>query len=69
MMTPTEDPDLDDLGPAFPAWAVPGRDAILQPPKPQLRPSEQILEHITAASQAWSQPTDHWGARHGRWRP
>ena len=41
---PAEDPDYEDLGPAFPAWAGPDRDAILQPPKPQIQPSPQILE-------------------------
>jgi hypothetical protein len=46
-MIPAEDPDLDDLGPAFPAWAPPARDAILQPPKPRIPPSQQILEHVT----------------------
>jgi hypothetical protein len=43
-MIPAQDPDYDDLGPAFPAWTPPARDAILQPPKPQIRPSQQILE-------------------------
>ena len=41
---PSEDPDYGDLGPAFPPWPGPGRDAILQPPKPEIRPSPQILE-------------------------
>ena len=41
---PAEDPDYEDLGPAFPAWAGPDRDAILQPPKPQIQPSPRILE-------------------------
>jgi hypothetical protein len=45
---PAEDPDYDDLGPAFPAWAPPGRDAILQPPKPQITPSARILELAAA---------------------
>jgi hypothetical protein len=30
---PAEDPDYGDLGPAFPAWTGPGRDATLQPPQ------------------------------------
>jgi hypothetical protein len=38
------DPDYEDLGPAFPAWTGPDKDAILQPPKPQIRPSPRILE-------------------------
>ena len=44
LMIPAEDPDYEDLGPAFPAWVGPDRDAILQPPKPQIQPSPQILE-------------------------
>ena len=43
MMVPSEDPDWGDLGEAFPAWQAPGRDAILQPPKPQITPSAEIL--------------------------
>jgi hypothetical protein len=45
-MIPAEDPDYEPLGPAFPAWTDPGRDAILQPPKPQIQPSQRILESI-----------------------
>ena len=41
---PSEDPDWDDLGEAFPSWTPPGRDAILQPPKPQITPSAKILQ-------------------------
>jgi hypothetical protein len=41
---PSEDPDHGDLGQAFPAWPGPGKDAILQPPKPPIRPSAQVLE-------------------------
>jgi hypothetical protein len=48
LMIPAEDPDLEDLGPAFPAWAAPARDAILQPPKPEIQPSEQILEPVAS---------------------
>jgi hypothetical protein len=44
MVIPSEDPDYDDLGQAFPAWRGPDKDAILQPPKPQIRPSAQVLE-------------------------
>ena len=43
---PAEDPDHGDLGQAFPAWAGPGRDAILLPPKPEIRPSAQILQQV-----------------------
>ena len=45
-LIPAEDPDHEPLGPAFPAWTDPGRDAILQPPKPQIHPSQRILEII-----------------------
>ena len=45
---PAEDPDFEDLGPAFPAWTEPGRDAILQPPKPQIEPSARILERTAS---------------------
>ena len=44
LMVPSEDPDWGDLGEAFPAWQSPGRDAILQPPKPQITPSAKILQ-------------------------
>jgi hypothetical protein len=47
LKVPAEDPDYEDLGPAFPAWAGPDRDAILQPPKPQIQPSPRILERVT----------------------
>jgi hypothetical protein len=43
-MIPAEDPDSQAFSPAFPIWAQPGRDAILQPPKPQIHPSDRILE-------------------------
>ena len=44
LLVPAEDPDYDNVGRAFPAWRAPDRDAILQPPKPQIQPSERILE-------------------------
>jgi hypothetical protein len=47
LMTPADDPDYKDLGPAFPAWTGTARDAILQPPKPQIQPSPRILERVT----------------------
>jgi hypothetical protein len=40
---PSEDPDWEDLGQAFPS-STPQRDAILQPPKPSITPSAKILE-------------------------
>ncbi|WP_187366516.1 MobF family relaxase [Trebonia kvetii] len=44
LMTPAEDHDFEDLGPGFPAWTEPDRDPILQPPRPQIQPSERLLE-------------------------
>jgi hypothetical protein len=41
---PAEDPDHEDLGPAFPALGATERDAILQPPKPLIKPSEKVLQ-------------------------
>ena len=43
---PADDPDFEDVGPAFPAWTEPARGAILQPPKPQIYPSELTLDRI-----------------------
>jgi hypothetical protein len=46
-----EDPVWGDLGKVFPGRQASGRDAILQPPKPEIIPSERILlfaaEHDT----------------------
>ena len=59
-MIPAEDPDSEALGPAFPAWAPPGQDAILQPPKPQIHPSARILERVPpTATSTRKPPTDH----------
>jgi hypothetical protein len=41
---PAEDPDHEDLGQAFPALGTTERDAILQTPKPMIKPSEKVLE-------------------------
>ena len=48
-MEPHEDPDWEALGPAFPAWQPPDRDAVLQPPKPPIPPSERLAERETEA--------------------
>ncbi len=50
---PSEDPDYGDLGPAFPPWPGSGRDAILQPPKPEIPPSPQILERVIDRDADW----------------
>jgi conjugative relaxase-like TrwC/TraI family protein len=41
---PPEDPAYGDLGQAFPPWPGPAKDAILQPPKPEIRPSPHVLQ-------------------------
>ena len=45
-MIPSEDPDYGDLCQAFPSWTGSGKGAILQPPKPQIRPSARVLERV-----------------------
>jgi hypothetical protein len=44
LMVPAEDPDHEDEGEAWPAWQRPDRDAVLQPPKPELRPSQRVIK-------------------------
>ena len=44
LTVPSEDPGYGDLGQAFPPWPGPARGAILQPPKPEIRPSPRVLE-------------------------
>jgi hypothetical protein len=44
LTVPSEDPGYGDLGRAFPPSPGPARDAILQPPKPEIRPSPQVLQ-------------------------
>jgi conjugative relaxase-like TrwC/TraI family protein len=43
---PAPDPDYADLGPAFPTWTASRGDAILQPPKPEIRPSTLVLDRV-----------------------
>ena len=50
---PAEDPRYGDLGQAFPSWPRPARDAILQPPKPEIRPSLQVLERAADRDADW----------------
>jgi hypothetical protein len=50
---PSEDPRYGDLGQAFPPWPRPARDAILQPPKPEIRPSVQVLERAADRDADW----------------
>ena len=53
MTVPAEDPQYGDLGQAFPPWPRSARDAILQPPKPEIRPSEQVLERSADRDVDW----------------
>ena len=48
---PHEDPDYEDVGPAFPSWQQQDRDAVLQPPKPPIPPSERLAEREAEASE------------------
>jgi len=41
---PSEDPDCQDEGEAWPAWTERDRDAILQPPRPQMQPAPAVAE-------------------------
>ena len=41
---PAEEPDATDLGPAWNVQATRQRDAILQPPKPDVVPASKVLE-------------------------
>ena len=50
---PSEDPDFEDLGAAFPAWNPPEKDAILQPPKPEIPPAAKILEFAREQEAGW----------------
>jgi conjugative relaxase-like TrwC/TraI family protein len=43
-MVPDEDPDYEDIGPAWSRLADREREAILQPPPPQIPPAEELLE-------------------------
>jgi hypothetical protein len=47
------DPDYGDLGLAFPAWTGQARNAILQPPKPEIPSSQQILQRLMDRGANW----------------
>ena len=53
LRVPSEDPGYGDLGQAFPPSPRPGLDAILQPPKPEIRPSRQVLERAAGRDAGW----------------
>jgi hypothetical protein len=42
LMIPSGDPDYGDLGQAFPPWPGSGKEPILRPPKPDIRPSALV---------------------------
>jgi hypothetical protein len=44
LMVPSEDPDYEPEGEAWPSRPARDRDAVLQPPKPELRPSPRVVE-------------------------
>jgi hypothetical protein len=50
---PARDPDYGDLGQAFLPRPRPGRHAILQPPKPEIRPSPYVLERAADHDADW----------------
>ncbi len=52
VMVSNQHPDWEDEGPAWQVWEA-QRDAILQPPKPEIRPAEGVL---AAACQRDTQP-------------
>jgi len=43
---PSEDPDYEPINEARTAWTQRDRDAVLQPPKPQMRPAPAILQRV-----------------------
>jgi hypothetical protein len=49
LMEPHEDPDHGDIGQAFPSWEKGDREAVLQPPKPPIPPSERLTEREAEA--------------------
>jgi hypothetical protein len=53
LTVPSEDPRYGDLGQAFPPWPRTAGDAILQPPKPEIRPSLQVLERAADHDGDW----------------
>jgi hypothetical protein len=50
LMVPAEDPDWQAESEAWPAaWPVRDRDAVLQPPKPEMRPAPEVERQAEAA--------------------
>jgi hypothetical protein len=50
---PSPDPNYGDLGRAFLPWPQAARGAILQPPKPEIRPSPYVLERAAESDVGW----------------
>jgi hypothetical protein len=50
---PSEDLSYGDLGQAFLPWPRPASDAILQPPKPEIRPSSYVFERAVDRDADW----------------
>jgi hypothetical protein len=50
---PSQHPDYGDLGQAFLPWPRQAADAILQPPKPEIRPSPHLLERAADRDADW----------------
>jgi hypothetical protein len=53
LRVPSEVPEDHDLGPAFPAWNPPQRDAELQPPKPEIAPAAKVIERAREHQAGW----------------
>ena len=53
LQIPSQDPGFGYLGKAFPLWPGGSKDAILQPPKPEIRPSPYVLERAADRDADW----------------
>ncbi len=53
---PSKDPDAQDEGEAWPSWFRRDRDAILQPPKPEMKPSPRVVELADERAAQQAQP-------------
>jgi hypothetical protein len=54
VVEPHEDPNYEDVGQAFPSWEQDDRDAVLQPPKPPIPPSDRLAERQAEAGERGS---------------
>jgi hypothetical protein len=46
VLVPSEGPDYDPVAEAWPAWVERDRQAILQPPMPEIRPAPAVLQRV-----------------------